>query len=87
LLRLTRIMTHVELNKLVAGAEQICRKLGTRGFIRCRGALEGQTGIIIYCFEDSASAGAFQTGRQTVTRQFRVVILDATPNEVREYRP
>jgi hypothetical protein len=47
--------------------------------------MQGQVGIIIYSFQDAASAAAFQKKRQVEANPLRLEILDRNPREVREH--
>jgi hypothetical protein len=78
-------MSANELNAFVTFAQHSRFREGTRGFIACRGEMEGQTGIIVYSFRDAASAACFQMRRQIQASPMRLEILDNTPREVREY--
>jgi hypothetical protein len=78
-------MTQSDLSTRIALAQYSRHGRGTQGLIGCRGELDGQTGIIIYLFQNAASATAFHMRRQIEARPLRLEILDRVPNEVREY--
>jgi hypothetical protein len=78
-------MSEKELSTLVALAQHARYRKSAQELIACRGAMEGQMGILVYSFRDAASAAAFQRRRQIEASPLRLEILDKMRNEVPEY--
>jgi hypothetical protein len=79
-------MTNDELQQLVFRAKVAARRVGTEGFIACRGEIEGQRAALIWRFGTTADAERFKLEREMLNSGFRVEILQNAPKEVREYR-
>jgi hypothetical protein len=84
MIRVVVAMTQSDLTTRITLAQH-SRHKSTQGLIACRGELEGQTGVIVYSFQNAATAAAFQMRRQIEAQPLRLEILDRIPTEVREY--
>jgi hypothetical protein len=64
-------MTDDELQKLAFRAKVAARRVGTEGFISCRGEMDGQKTVLIWQFNTAADAARFKLERAMLNAGLR----------------